>query len=820
MVQLRSRRSEPATLTGRPAAPTAAPKPTAEPRAATAWAAGLYALCTLALMYPALGGAFLVSPHSDQYITGYAFREFGATALKATGHVALWDPYLLGGLPYVAAFHGDIFYPSFLLRLVLPTDVAMTWSFGVHLFLAGLFAYVFLRAWGFPFFPALLGGVAYLLSGQIASLVSPGHDGKLYVSALAPLLLWAIVRGVRDGKVWAWGVIAIATGLCVLSPQLQLTYYTGLLAIGFTLWLAFRRGEDGRSRLPQRVALTRLACAAGGALVGLCIGAVQFLPFFQYMPFAARGTAKGWEYATSYSMPPEELINAYLPQFSGFLETYWGRNFFKLHSDYLGASVLVLAGAAFGSKLRRGFVRFWFVAGIVALLVALGGYTPFYRAWYLLPMMKVLRAPSMIYFIVSLATAFLAAVGLERLLMGEWRQRYILGWGIAALAIAILASVGFFQALGSAVALPGREDALAADAGHMIAGAWRSALFVGLLLGAVWLFRMGRLPAAATAWAIALVAALDLWSIDRQYFTFSPPASVLYAADPAVEYLKRLKEPARTIAFPLSEQMAPNDPFLTGSALMTHRIRTATGHHGNEPQAWVDLAGAKSPAYDPQRLLDPQFRRLANVKYLYTNAEIPREIPQLPGVTFTKLVGPVRNAAGTTVYLYELNGDAPAAWVAPVIVKAAREPTLATVLDPRFDPKRAAIFDSAASVPAVAISALPEPSPVTASVTRYEPGRISVSLDRPAPAGSALLVSENYIEGWRATVNGKEVPIGRADYTFIGVALPAGARGVELSFEEPSYERGKAITLVALAASVAVIVAGSVLGLRARRGAA
>jgi hypothetical protein len=257
---------------------------------------------------------------------------------------------------------------------------------------------------------------------------------------------------------------------------------------------------------------------------------------------------------------------------------------------------------------------------------------------------------------------------------------------------------------------------------------------------------------------------------------------------------------------------------LEGDALMIHRIRAVTGHQGNELQRWVELAGAKSPAVNLQRLLDPQFRRLANVRYLYTNAALPTEIPQLPGTRFEKRVGPVRNAVGSTIYLYELDHAGPAAWLAPVLVKAAPERILATVLDPRFDARRAGLFDSSADVHGVQVSTLPEPSPVVARVTRYVPGRISVALDRPAPAGSALAVSENYYRGWRATVDGRAAPVGRIDYTFVGVALPAGARMVELSFQEASYSRGKRLTLLALLVSVLVIVAGVVVDRRSRRG--
>jgi hypothetical protein len=58
--------------------------------------------------------------------------------MRQGGGFPLWNPYLMGGLPYVAAMHGDTFYPTFLLRAVLPTDAAMTWGYMLHVVLAAL----------------------------------------------------------------------------------------------------------------------------------------------------------------------------------------------------------------------------------------------------------------------------------------------------------------------------------------------------------------------------------------------------------------------------------------------------------------------------------------------------------------------------------------------------------------------------------------------------------------------------------------------------------------------------------------------------------
>src|SRR6266542_448642 len=288
------------------------------PRRETLWAAVTYAVFTMSLGFPALAGKFLVGPHSDQYIAGYAFREFAASTLRTAGHFPLWNPYLFGGLPFVAAMHGDIFYPTFLLRMLLPTDAAMTWGFIIHVFLAGLFTFLFLRASGFGFFGSLFGGVAYMMGGQVASLVSPGHDGKLYVSALFPLTLLILTRGIRDGKRWSWGLLALVIGLAVVSPHPQVLQYLLLASAGYALFLAISGTQGGR--LPARDAAIRIGLALGAVAIGGLVGAIQYLPVREYVAWSPRaGGLADYARATSYAWPPSELFNSYLPQFTGIL---------------------------------------------------------------------------------------------------------------------------------------------------------------------------------------------------------------------------------------------------------------------------------------------------------------------------------------------------------------------------------------------------------------------------------------------------------------------------------------------------------------------
>ncbi|MGH7652158.1 MAG: YfhO family protein [Gemmatimonadaceae bacterium] len=773
------------------------------PRFAFGWAAAVYAICTLSLAYPALAGKFLVNPHSDQYIAGYAFREFAASTLRATGHFPMWNPYLFGGMPYVAAMHGDIFYPTFLLRMVLPTDVAMTWGFIIHIFLAGLFTYGFLRAIGYSFHGALIGGIAYMMSGQIASSVSPGHDGKLFVSALFPLALWLLYRGIRQGREWSWGAFALIVGLCVLSPHPQLLQYTLLTSGAYALFLAFA-AVDGPA-LPKATAVRRLGAALGSVLVGLAIGAVQYLPVREYVSWSPRaGGLADYQSATSYAWPPEELLNSYLPQFSGMLQRYWGRNGIHLHSDYVGAIILVLAGAAFigyRTDPKRKHILFWSVALLISLLWSLGGATPFYRIPYaIIPGTKYFRAPATIFFVGTLAIALLACAGVERFLQARVSRKYLTGWLIGAGAIAVLASFGALTNFAESVADVRRIDAVQANNGALIAGAWRSFVFVSLLVALGMAVLRERIAIRGAFWLVAALATIDLWTIESVYWMFSPPASVIYATDPVVETLKAEPQPVRVLAANAQDN-APPDAFVSGDALMTHRVRNVLGYHGNQLNRYNELTGFTS---DLSRAFLPNVLQLTNTKYFLTN--IP-EVPFIPNATRVK--GPVRNAAGEDVYLYRLAGDNPYSWVTPIAVKAPDDQVLATILNERFDVRRAALFDTSAKVRvSTGVQSLPAPLPITTSVKHYEPGKVAIDLSAPAPAGGSLVVSENYYPGWKASVDGKPAPIGRADYTMIGVELPAGARSIELNFTSPSYEKGKLVTWLAIAAGLLMLAFG------------
>ena len=803
----------------------------APPRFATAWAALVYAVSTMLLAYPALAGGFLVNARSDQYIAGYAFREFAAQSLRSGHGFPQWNPYLQGGLPYIAAMHGDIFYPTFLLRMILPTDLAITWEFVIHLFLAGLFTYLFLRAWRFGFHAALIGGLAYMLGGSVAGLASPGHDGKLFVEALTPAALLLLTRCVRDGRAWAWGAFALVVGLAFLSPHPQLFEYFLILAGCFALYVAFA-DHPGFGRLDRDVAIRRVGFALACVAVGCLIGAVQFWPsLIEYKPWSPRAGGHDWATATSYSFPIEEILNWYWPQFSGILNDYWGRNGIHLHSDFFGAVSLLLAGASFGRTERTTFRRFWWIAALVSLVWALGGYTPFYHVvMAIVPMTKYLRAPSTMIFVTALSVAVLAAMGTERLIAKRVSPRYAIVWIAAAGAFAILMSAGGYTALSSGIVnsfannyppqlAEGFAQGAQQNTANAILGVWRSFAFIAASAGVLWAFVTDRLRGRAAVSALAVLLVADLWSIERLYWIFSPRAAQLFVTDPAIEAIKAdiaKSGPGRVLNAAIGQQLMATelghaDRAFTGDKLMIHGLRIVQGYHGNQLGMYDELANLATPDSIPV-IYTPQFWRHENVRYWYTvldDSSMNRLAAQLKSPPFAKIAGPVRDAAGSMVYAYRLPQPNPAAWVATAIVKAPRDQALGAVLNPAFDPATVAVADtSARDVAAVQLQALPPVATTTAKVTTYAPGSIDIALDEPAAAGQALVVSENYFPGWHATADGRAAPVGMMNYNLIGIALPQGAKAVSLRFDDAAYERGKVVTFAALAIAVLAWISG------------
>jgi hypothetical protein len=755
------------------------------------WLLGLaiFVLAALSLCWPMLTGQFLAGPYSDQYLAGYSFRAFAAHFFREHAAIPQWNPFLFGGLPFVGAAHGDIFYPTAALRWVLPTDVAMNLGFALHIVLAGFGMYVLLRTLRFGWSAAVTGGLAYELTGIVTSLVHPGHDGKLFVSALAPLLFAAVVVAVRDRRFAGYGSIALTTGLALQGHPQAAQYLLTAAAIWGAFWLFGKEGPTGSARLAV-VGWTALA-----VLLGVGLYAIYALPMIEYVPYSPRaegGFNTGWEHAISYSLPPEELLGTLLPQVYGQVApTYFGRNLGRLHSEYLGPAMLLLAILGLGGAERRTARRALGTVGIFFLLISLGGATPVFRVWYeLVPMSNRLRAPGQAFFLVAMALAFFAALGAERLYRREFPARRL---GIAAGVIAllgVLAGAGGMQGVAEAIArgsgIPQLMQLAVSNAGALRADGIR--LFLVTAAGAGILFGVGRgrLAGGGAVLGVLAFVATDSWIVGRRFFDFSPPARLSFGDDAITARIRQAELPYRVWA-PAGAygQLGP----YPRSWLMAREIPQLFGYHGNEIRFFDELLGGKE---NWEHQVSPILLKLYGVRFA-----VLAQAVELPG--FHSVLGPAPITPGGTAYLYEADTVPPYVRVMSGAAKAPEDQIRQALIDPRFPWDRVVLYPDTASVEPESLGAIaPPPSPVQARVTFWEPGRIRIALTGTAEAPQYLLVAENWYKDWRATADGRPAPVHRGDYALLSVVLPPGAREVDLVYWASTYRKGRLISLVSL----------------------
>jgi hypothetical protein len=97
-------------------------------------------------------------------------------------------------------------------------------------------------------------------------------------------------------------------------------------------------------------------------------------------------------------------------------------------------------------------------------------------------------------------------------------------------------------------------------------------------------------------------------------------------------------------------------------------------------------------------------------------------------------------------------------------------------------------------------------SQATPDVELYEPERVVV---RTSVKGYAFLVlTDSYDAGWHVQVDGREVPLLRADYAFRAVALSAGSHRVEFLYRPRSVFLGVILSMVGLILIVTLVAFG------------
>lgn len=762
----------------------------------------------------------------DTLALSYFARNFYTQFVHAFHRFPLWEPLLYGGMPFIDGMHGDIFYPPSLALFFLSAEQMWGWKLVLHIFLAGTFTYLWLRELGVTRGSAMLGGIIFMTGADLVSLVFPGGDGKLFVSALAPLAFLLTERAVRLGRARDYGAFSLGIALLLFTSHMQLAYFC---VWGVTLYFLFRLGQRWRGGLGQRRALGSLAAFALAGVLGVGAAAVQFVPPLGYLrewshraEKTASAEAGGYEYSTTYSLHPEEIMSLVVPSFVGDNvqtetrsgQTYWGRNAFKINNEYAGLIGLVLLPLLFLRRRRAERNRdreqlTWFFVGLggLSLLYALGANTPLFHLFYLIPGVSLFRAPSLIIFLYGLSVATLAALAFDRALeLGRdtadesKAARRALWIGVGVLGVlAVLASTGilitmwrgvFYSSIGG--------EKIAALATHMpdINAAFWISFVIAAAVAGVWEgYARGWWSAHSALIGLCVVAFLDQYHVSRPFIhaTVLMNAAadpVTFVADESIDYLKQRQAAGEVFrAFDLTGAYRYN-------VFAIHGIEQMAGHHGNEIGRYRELIGGDEP-YNLQQSLN--LFDLTNTEYVTATPDM-----QLPGYAEV--------FRGSRSLVLRKADILPRAYLVGTVEVVPDSLAVRRMLAQDFDFRGTAVL--AGPLPAeIEIQAAPQGGGqwLERSVNHQ---RIKVTSDRPA----LLVVLDNYYSAWQARVDDRPTPILRANHTFRAVPVPAGEHEVTFTYNA-DYLRGPALASAIILLLLLVIAFGSPLRDRVRNGA-
>lgn len=686
------------------------------------------------------------------------------------GIFPFWNPYLFLGIPYFADFNVGVLNPLNFIYFLFPVPRALTLIVLLDLFLIGAFQYIFLRVLKLQKFPALLGGLVFALGGSTVALY--GNMTYLNIIVYVPLVfLFAYLLTVKKQAKWLFALIALQT-LQFISGHPQPTYYTMLF---ISIYLFFFSKFTWKNRV---------LLIAVYLLAPLLLSAVQLIPFVEYVFHATRPVGS-IDYASWGNLPLGGLVMFFFPMlFGSHVDgNWWGPQW--ILGGYIGIPTLIFF--YFGLFKTSFPLKKFTIAGILlSLLLAMGKLTPlFYIFYYFVPGWKFFRAPSGLVAFYGFFASILAAYGLQYLAKKKikinkyWAFLLILSGITALISVLIIYITGqpsFWKNIVQTFVTKGHVHILS----HLLLyssekiqaifliGFWNIFFSVGFLFVSILWLLFGKRKYLLIGFIF--LTSLSLLIPDSK--TVVTTTMQLYSSNIPVPNVLRDVQSGEFRALSLQINLHQKRENLPGREFF---LREAEGNIGMykddnniergiyQARGYTSLTPASYGKFlnntdtvnvtgvDVDHLSLKQLSS-ASIKYIISHEPLPQN-------TYNNIpLDPVATSSGK-YYIYENVSAKPRAYLL---------------------------------------------SSGSANITFAAENQITVKTS--AKKATSLILTDWYYPGWKAYINGKEVPIQVYETTFRQVSIPKGKAIVKFIYDPLSFKLGLVITIISLLSFVALFV--------------
>lgn len=773
--------------------------------------------------------------------------------VERTGEVSRWTNSLFGGMPtyqiapsYDSKKVMEVAVDAY--HLWLPENV---WFLFVYL----IGFYIMLRAFDFRRSLAALGSILWAFSSYFLIIIAAGHLWKVFALAYLPPMIGGIVLAYRGKYMKGLLATAIFTAFEINANHIQMTYY--FLFVILFMVIAFLV-DAIRNRQLARFWKASAVCVVA-ALIGVAMNASNLYHTWEYQKQSMRGkselvkknsanqTDSGLErdYITQWSYGIGETWTLLVPNAKGGasvpmiqnsivrenanpmyeqiyqqLGQYWGEQPGTSGPVYVGAFVCMLF--IFSLFIVRGPMKWALLAAtILSILLSWGRnfmpFTDFFIDY--IPMYSKFRTVASILVVAEFTIPLLAMMALKRIVEEKDVLRDNMKWlylslamtaGVAAV-MAVTGGMGFdFVSSAERQALsqfpPEDLNPLLADITNVrqmifTADCWRTVVIIVIGTLLLLFYKAGKLKPLYMLGGIFVLCLVDMWQVDKRYLNdgmFVPRS-------------ERDTPP----------EMSETDRMILEDKSLDYRVLNFSTNTFNENE--TSYFHKSVGGYHPAKL-----RRYQELIEAYISPEMRKAMEAIAknggdmAAVDGNAVYPVLNMLNTKYFIMPLQGGDTApienpyacgnAWFVNKVsfVDNANE-ELATV--GKIDVRHEAVADKKFQQTLGASTT--NDSTATVTLKSYEPDRLVY--DVKSTNGGVLVFSEIYYPGWKATIDGNDVPVGRVNYVLRALNMKPGNHKVELTFKPKTVVMTERIANTASAILVIILVAVTIAAYRKRR---
>lgn len=749
---------------------------------------------------------------------------------EQTGEKSWWTDALFGGMPTFQispSYEGTNFLKpaEALYRLYFPQPVS--WIFVLML---GFF--LLMLAFKVRWYYAVLGAIGYAFSSYFFILMGAGHIWKLMVLAYIPPTLAGIVWCYRGKYLGGAALAAFFAALQLMSNHVQMTYYSMFIIVALVIAYLVKAIID--KKLGRWCIAT--ASLAVAALLALAANSPNLYLTYKYSQETIRGghselTPKGEDavnakpteggldkdYITQWSYGKDETFTLLIPNVKGgaTIKPEHGENtmlslaatkkaekmantgqmstqdtqilsqFPQYFGDqpmtngpvYVGA--LICALFLLGCFIVKGPTK-WalLVVTIISILLSWGHNMMWLTDWMIdhFPMYNKFRTVASILVIAEVAMPILAVLGLRELFKEPdgWRKHKVAllaSFGLCAV-ICLLTAIfpgmfGHFSAMeheqlvasGQIQQYPSVDAAIAAVRGALVSGdAWRSLLVIVIGFGVIMTCLKGKINEMVATLIIAGVVLVDMYAVNKRYID-SDSFTSRYDL-PEQSFTPRPVDTQILQDKDMNYRVMDLQHF--GEAMPSYFHKTVGGYHAAKLSRYNDLINNQIAKNNIQVL------NMLNARYIIMDDNTAQRNPEALGnAWFVDSLTYVNNADEEMAFLDNFNAATSA------------------VADAKF---REQLGQAQAVQPGDTIYE-----------TSYAPNHLTY---KSHSAGGGLAVfSEVYFPwGWKVSVDGKPVEMGRVNYVLRAVQLPAGDHEIDFSFKPDEVSKTQLWATIAVIA--------------------